>query len=142
MLSDLELAPMLTRCETDKERELVKACFTTRGKKRFRKSKPFKQVETPEQGYANYIWRMIAFDFAGCAPYNCLPVMADFDVYRGLSIETGFDGRFDDPGYQGFKDNERMKIKDLDELVKRVETAFPPEMMSGILQWGRALGRV
>ena len=140
MLADLKLPELLSQCETDAEREIIRGCFTIRGARGFRKSKPYKRVTTPIQGYANYVWRMLAFDFAGCSPYNCMPVMADCDVYMGYKLESGFKGSWGDAGYDDFKAGERAKVSELDLLVKRVESALPITAQSGVMQWGRALG--
>jgi len=134
---------------TDLDGEIVHAAFTTRGVRnkddgyaKLRSNKPFKTVETFEQGCANYVWRMLCFDLVGWGKHACMPVSADFELYDAIDIRYGAPGRADRDG----KDERRRRVRELmvelDELTKRAESALPIEAKKGLLRWGRVLGVV
>jgi len=131
------------------EARVIRAAFTTRGigadnkgKGRLRASKPFKTVTTFEEGCANYAWRMLCFDFVASRPHCCLPVMADCDVFVGISEHIGDDKYPDRKSRRILHDVTRDMTQVLDVLVSRVESVMPVTAQAGIMQWGRALGRI
>lgn len=112
---------------TDDEAKLIRAAFSTRGEKALRTAKPFAKVnrDAPDamfQGSANYVWRMLAFDYVGYHPHSCMPVTADWDI--------------------PIRDYEerRKYTKQLDDIIKRAESNLPLTMQRGTMVWGRALG--
>jgi len=128
---------------------IICAAFTDRGVKgkqdglrKLRSSKPFKRVETAEQGYANYVWRMLCFDLVGSGKHACMPVCAEFEVWDGYELEFGRKPKYDEPGYDEWKQGVRTVRESLDDLIKRFESNLPPEAMKGIIRWGRALGMI
>lgn len=126
----------------DRDSRLVRAAFNSRTGC-LRASKPYRKIDYdgPEdealfQAYANYVWRMLCFDFCGFHPHNCMPVTAEWD------IGAVYYGR---PGYEDSADRraaEKSAMVALDALVKRAESVLPLTAQKGVMQWGRALGMV
>lgn len=113
------------------EEKLVRAAFNrTTGK--LRATKPFRTIDFDAddalfKASANYVWRMLCFDYAGFRPHNCMPVTADWDI-----------GMY----YRGCRDAERAVRDELDALIKQVESVLPITAQKGVMQWGRALGMI
>jgi len=126
----------------DREARIVRAAQNSRTKG-LRASKPYGRIDYdgPEdealfQASANYVWRMLCFDYCGFHPHNCMPVTADWD------IGAVYYGR---PGYEESADRravEKSVTVALDALVKRAESVLPITAQAGVMQWGRALGMV
>ena len=100
------------------EEKLVRAAFIRKTGK-LRATKPFRKIGTHAEfeGCANYVWRMLCFDFVNSPPHSCMPVTADFSI-------------------PGDYDERRGKTKILDELIKRVESVVPITSQVGALRWG------
>ena len=137
------------------EELIVRAAFTTRGVRnksdgyaKLRSNKPFRRVESFEQGCANYVWRMLCFDLVGHGKHVCMPVCADFELSDAVTHRNGkcpkynYEDRNDNTAYYLWTDCVKQLRKDMDALVSRVEKALPIEAQKGILRWGRALGYV
>lgn len=142
----LPLSTMVADCN-DQEKEIVSAAFTTRGVKnkddgfaKLRASKPFARVETFEQGCANYVWRMLCFDFCSFHPHCCMPVSADFDLSWGLEHRDGERVRYGQPGYDEQRHRERELTEQMKALIDRVESVLPVTAQKGVMRWGQALG--
>jgi len=101
------------------EEALIRAAFHKTG--RMRATKPYRKITRPKfEGSANYVWRMLCFDFCDFRPHSCMPVCADFDL-------------------PGDYDERRAKVKILDKLIKRVESVIPVTAQKGIMRWGKTL---
>ena len=103
--------------------KIIAACYRN-GK--LRRTKPFKKIDKrdPERmhkGCVNYCWRMLCFDFLTDAPHSCMPVTADWDIPLG---------------YQ----ERKLKVKELDELIKKHEATLPLSEQKGAIRWAKALG--
>lgn len=108
---------------------------------RLKATKPFKKkLETPNQGLANYVWRMLCFDLVPYAPHCCMPVMADVDVHIAHTMREGKAIRFGEPGYEEFKSAEKVLRQEMDDLVDQIESFLRPHDKKGIIRWGTALG--
>ena len=137
------------------EELVVRAAFTARGVKnksdgyaKLRTNKPFKRVESFEQGCANYVWRMLCFDLVGHGKHVCMPVCADFELHDAITIRVGecpkrdwSDGA-DNTVCDDWRNRKKDLQKELDALVNRVEKTLPIGAQKGILRWGRALGMI
>ncbi len=130
---------------TVEEVAIVRPAFNGRtGQLKF--SKPFGRIEPTDsteeavcKGCANYVWRMLAFDFSGYGKNACMPVTADWDISAALyrrdedagCKESNRDARW----------NECKGIRDrMDSLIKLVESVVPLTAQAGVMRWGRALG--
>jgi hypothetical protein len=124
---------------TEDEASIVRAAFY---KGRLRSGKPFKRVTTFFEGQANYVWRWLAFDYAGFAPHNCMPVTADFEVMDAFDVR---DGKVDrslpyETGLRPRAEAYRAEGKRLLEVIKRAERNLPVTLQAGSMQWARAFG--
>lgn len=144
---------MLCEGLTDQEVWVIRAAFTNRGVKnksegyaKLRSNKPFRRVETFEQGCANYVWRMLCFDLVGSGKHACMPVCSNFETSDAIRCRDGDGPKLDvdDPvkyaAWKEYRDRGRVLMKELDELIKRVETKIPLEEKRGLVRWGYALG--
>jgi hypothetical protein len=121
---------------SDDEARIVRAAFNSRNG--LRASKPFHDREckygAPDaefKGAANYVWRMLCFDFCSWAPHVCMPVCADFGIWSSL----------DDGGnWREVTERVRLRTKELDALIKRVESKLPVTAQKGVMRWARAFG--
>jgi len=127
---------------SESDERIVRAAFTTRGVCRLRANKPFKKVETFEQGCANYVWRMLCFDLAGFGKHVCMPVCADFEISDAQATFDGGRIRYGQEGYNEQSNRAKELRKRMDELVKRVESVLPIESKKGLLRWGVAFGMI
>ena len=96
-----------------------------------RATKPFRKIDTNSddamyKASANYVWRMLCFDFVACRPHRCIPCTADFDLYAVLEA-------------QGDCDNVDQAVRNmvivLDQQIKLAESVMPVEAQSGIMAW-------
>jgi len=133
----------------DGNSRIVRAAFTTRsipaeypGCARLRANKPFRRVETFEQGCANYVWRMLCFDLVGWGKHACMPICADFELADAQSVADGGHISYGQPGYEDQRQRRKDLMVRLDALVSEVESKLPPEAKKGIIRWGRALGMI
>lgn len=118
-MSRMPVLPLDKMCSdlTDYEESLVRAAFNrTTGK--LRATKPFRLISADAEfeGSANYVWRMLCFDFCDFSPHSCMPVCADFDI----------------PG--GYQER-RKRAKVLDGIIKRVESVVPMTVQVGAMRW-------
>jgi hypothetical protein len=114
---------------TSEEMEIAKLIIA-RGKLRATKPVVEKIVEgryrvtkNRYQGYAYYVWRMVAFQVSPIASHWCMPVLADFDMVEPYA-------------------ERRAKCKELDKLCDKITNSIPKEKWYGILRWGRAMGQI
>lgn len=123
-----------------REEKLVRAAF--RGATdTLRATKPFRTIDYGAddalfKACANYVWRMLCFDYAGFHPHNCMPVTADWDIGAYYYRHPDYADR------SKRRDAERSVRDALDALVKRVESVLPIMAQKGVMQWGRALGMI
>lgn len=104
----------------------AEAIVATQGKNKgcLRASKPAQAA--PQ---AQYIWRMVAFEISPHQPHQCLPMLADWELYDLFNRD----------------DVERMDkvnalCKKLDEVVNKIVDTVPANKRHGLKAWGRALG--
>lgn len=121
-MSKMPILPVDAMCKdlSDYEEELIRAAFNrTTGK--LRATKPFRKVDKTAPfaffgGEANYVWRMLCFDFCAFSPHSCMPVTADFDI-------------------PGSYDKRREVAKVLDALIKRAESVAPIVIQAGAMRF-------
>lgn len=134
--------PVDTLCNglAEGEAKLVRAAF--KGNK-LRATKPFRRVNPSEEGAAfkasaNYVWRMLCFDYAGFSPHSCLPVTADFDMSAVCRVSYGVTG-FDHENRRHAQNACKGWVDTLDGVIKRAESNLPITLQRGVMQWGRVL---
>jgi hypothetical protein len=115
--------------------KLIRAAFNRRTGA-LRATKPFRRIDYDAGGAlfkacANYVWRMLCFDFCGFSPHNCLPVCADWDIGAVFYRREDSDREME----------KRGKAK-LDATIERAESVLPASAQRGLMQWGRAWGMV
>jgi len=127
----------------DNEARIIRAACNSRTGC-LRASKPFGRIDLdgdPDEALfrasANYVWRMLCFDYCGFHPHNCMPVTADWDIGAVYYTREGR-GEFTDREER--RDAEKSVRVALDALVKRAESVLPITAQAGVMQWGRALG--
>lgn len=140
----LPVEVMVSGCD-ENEARIVRACFNGRNGC-LKASKPFGRIDfdgdTDEalfKASANYVWRMLCFDYAGFGKHVCMPVTADLDV-SAVYYEKYGRPRFDDPAKESERADRKARIKYLDLLIKRAESTLPVTLQAGVIRWGRALG--
>ena len=134
----LPVEAMCADCD-EREARLIRAAFNSRTDC-LRATKPFRRIdfegdEALFEASANYVWRMLCFDFCGFHPHNCMPVCADWDIGRVCS------NRERRGGYADSKDrraDEKAALDVLDALVKQAESVLPITAQAGVMQWRRA----
>jgi len=127
---------------TDGEAALIRAAFSrpNGATAKLRATKPFRKVDPTAPGagrkaYANYIWRMLCFDFVPYRPHNCMPVTADWDVCAVIKhrYEERERNGFDNPVSR--RELERDRVAMLDALIKRAESVLPVAAQRGVMAW-------
>lgn len=93
---------------------------TRKGVNRLRASKP----KVQDNGYTEYVWRMVAFSVSPVRAHQCMPVTADFAM-KGLSF-----------------DERRAVTKYLDTIADEIVNSIPKSQWVGVHTWGRALGYI
>jgi hypothetical protein len=98
--------------------------------KRLKAKKPFPKMDFSHadailHASANYIWRILCFDFCDFAPHNCMPVTANWDIRRAFA-ELPLPKR-------------EAWIATLNEAVGQIEATIPADQHYGAIRWGRAL---
>lgn len=118
----------LNNCDAN----LIRKAFNSRTD-RLRTSKPYPLIDFNSEGAilfeasANYIWRMLCFDYCGFRPHNCMPITADWDIGAVFHKRT-------------YINNTEKSVRvALDALIKHAESALPITAQKGVMQWGRAL---
>jgi len=132
MMPVLPIEDMVADC-TDYHASLVRAAIN-RASGRLRATKPFRTIDTTgDDAYfkacANYVWRMLCFDYAGIRPHNSMPVTADFDIYNVCKAQPV------NPTSTDYHDSARDMVRRMDDLVKRVEALLPITSQKGVMQW-------
>ena len=126
------------------ELRIVKACFATRGKNKgaLRASKPFDTADCIEgkpdarfKGMANYVWRMLCFDFLPYAPHVCMPVTAEWDLHASYPRFAYGSGE-----YVEQKIHQKELRVWLDRVIKTAEANLPITRQGGAMRWAKALG--
>ncbi len=124
---------------TAEEVAIVAPCFSR--KRTLRTNKPFARAKTMSEACANYVWRMLAFDFSAYGKNSCMPVMADWDIGTVLYNRDKVTGCM-----ESNRETRRSETKDIldkmDALVKKVESVLPITAQAGAMRWGRALGMI
>lgn len=144
-MSRMPNLPFDKMCEGCDEREVrIIRAAQNRRTGGLRASKPFGRIdfegdedEALFKASANYVWRMLCFDFCGFHPHNCMPITADWDI-GAVYYTREENGEFTD--HADRRAAEKSVREALDALVKRVESVLPVTMQKGIMQWGQALG--
>ncbi len=111
-----------------------------------RASKPFGRIdfegddlEMLFKASANYVWRMLCFDFVDFRPHSCMPICADFDLG---AVFYSYQERGNYANRDERKVAERAVRDGLDALVKRAESVIPVTEQKGIMRWAKAYGLV
>ena len=139
--------PFEAMCEDCDEREgrLIRAARNSRNG-RLRASKPFNRIdfhgnedEALFKACANYVWRMLCFDYVDCRPHSCTPCTADFDIGAVYLLR---EKRGDYADRNDRRRNERIMLMTLDALIKRAESVLPVTAQKGAMAWGRVYGLV
>ncbi len=86
---------------------------------KLRATKPFRKIDIGAddamfKASANYVWRMLCFDYVARAPHNCMPCTADFDLYRVLKVQC-------DNAHQAARDMTLV----LDQQIRMAESVMP-----------------
>ena len=133
---------MVADCD-ERETRIVRAAQNSRSKG-LRASKPFGRInfegdldEALFKASANYVWRMLCFDFCGFHPHNCMPITADWDI-GAIYYTREENGEY--PDHADRRAAEKSVRDALDALVNRVESGLPVTAQKGVMQWGQALG--
>jgi len=111
-----------------------------------RASKPFGRIDFHGDGdealfkaCANYVWRMLCFDFVAYRPHSCMPCTADFDIGAVYHLRERCG---DYPDRDARLRAERVLRDSLDALVKQAESVLPVTEQKGAMAWGKAFGIV
>ena len=96
---------------------------------KLRATKPFRKIDTDAddamyKASANYVWRMLCFDYVARAPHNCMPCTADFDLYRVLKVQC-------EKAHQAARDMTLV----LDQQIKLAESVMPVAAQAGVVSW-------
>lgn len=110
---------------------IIRAAFRAPGdtSAKLRATKPFRKIDTDAddamfKASANYVWRMLCFDYVARAPHNCIPCTADFDLYRVLRVQCK-------KAYQAVRDMTLV----LDQQIRLAESVMPITAQRGIMSW-------
>jgi len=130
---------------TDDEAKIIRAAQNRRNGS-LRASKPFSKIDFDGneedalyKASANYVWRMLCFDYCGFRPHNCMPITADWDIGAVFYVKQNRDE------YADYKERlaAETSVRDvLDALIKKVEAVLPVTAQAGVMQWGQALGMI
>jgi len=111
-----------------------------------RASKPFGRIdfdgddlEVLFKASANYVWRMLCFDFVIAHPHSCMPICADLDL---SAVFYGYEQRGDYASYDERKAAEKDARNGLDALIRQAESAMPVTEQKGAMRWAKAYGLV
>ncbi len=143
-MSRMPNLPFDKMCEGCDEREarIVRAAQNSRTGG-LRASKPFGRIDFEGdldkalfKASANYVWRMLCFDFCGFHPHNCMPITADWGIGVIFYIREE-NGEY--PDHADCKAAEKSVREALDALIKRAGSVLPVTMQKGIMQWGQVV---
>jgi hypothetical protein len=106
---------------------LIRAAFNSRTGA-IRATKPFRTIDFDSdcaffKACANYVWRMLCFDFVPYRPHNCMPVTADWDI---LTVKSGCADQYK----WG-----RAVAAVLDRLIQKAESVMPISAQRGVMSW-------
>lgn len=131
-MSTMPTLPLNEFCKglNDLQSKLIRAAFTKQGK--LRAAKPFRKVDYDKpnaffEACANYVWRMLCFDYCDFHPHNCMPVTAEWD------IEHWHLRRW----YRRGREAIHRITNDLDTVIKLAESNVSATLQRGVLRWGR-----
>ena len=144
----LPVDTMVADCP-DYDARLVREAFVG-NTNRLRATKPYRSIDCDgDEGEAlfaacaNYVWRMLCFDFCDFRPHYCMPVTADFDIGK---VYYTRDARLNRNHLNVFRRRRYENVQDekdaLDVLIKKVESVLPINAQKGAVRWMGALGIV
>jgi hypothetical protein len=144
-MSDMPKLPVEAMCAgcSEFEGRLIRAAFNGRTGA-LRASKPFRKVAGCDEkamfeACANYVWRMLCFDYVGHAPHNCMPITGGWDIgavlFRRRAVGLV-------PADFSPCEGERDITKTLDALIKQAESVLPVTAQAGAMSWARVFGLV
>ena len=138
-MPNLPFNDMCAGCD-EREARIVRAAQNKRTGG-LRASKPFGRIdfegdeeEALFKGSANYVWRMLCFDFCGFHPHNCMPISADWDL---SAVYYCREQRGEYSDHADRRVDEKAARVVLDALIKRVESVLPVTAQRGVMQWVR-----
>lgn len=141
-MPNLPFDRMVADCD-EREARIVRAAQNKRSGG-LRASKPFGRIdfdgdedEAIFRASANYVWRMLCFDYCGFHPHNCMPVTADWD-FSAVYYTREQRGEYSD--HADRKADQKSAQDALDALIKRVESVLPVTAQKGVMQWGAGFG--
>ena len=92
-------------------------------------AKPFKNPKNINEVIANYIWRLLCFDYCEEKPHCCIPVNAFWDLE--ITCQKEFDK-------ENWREKHKQLKEKLDVLITTAEKKFP--MIKNAKRWGKLLG--
>jgi len=135
---------MVAGCTEDEARIICAARNSRTGC--LRASKPFGHIDFHGDGdealfeaCANYVWRMLCFDFVGYRPHSCMPYTADFDIGCVYHLR---EKRGVYPDRDTRRREERVLRDLLDALIKRAESVMPITAQKGAMAYRQVFGIV
>jgi len=108
-----------------------------------RASKPKVSQNDHSTGKAAYVWRMVVFMVSRQGAHQCMPMMADFDIFVPEAPRFGTVDK--EVYYQEIHkrhEERRATCKVLDRLVDFIVDSVPKSQWHGVNRWGRALGYI
>ena len=121
---------------SDSDAWIVRAAFVRSG--RLRTNKPFRRVTSHREGCANYVWRMLCFDYAGFGKHSCMPVCAEFELSDAIVAQQGYNACYGQAGYDVQRDREKALRAAMEALIKTAVSTLP--IGAGTMLWARAFG--
>lgn len=113
----------------EKDQEVVKRVFRIvkkDNKVQVRRSRPKDEL-------SYYVWRNVVFNVSMYPEHQCMPIMAEIDIYNYVRHTLGV-----------HREKAHVAVKDLcshlDELVDKIVNLFPKNEWYGVKKWARALG--
>lgn len=94
-----------------------------------RATKPFRKITLKHpcamfEACANYTWRLLCFDYVASRPHSCMPLTADFDLYRVLKGQC-------EKVHQAVRDLTLV----LDQQIRLAESVMPITVQRGAMSW-------
>ncbi len=96
---------------------------------KLRATKPFRKIDVDAddamfKASANYVWRMLCFDYVARRPHSCFPCTADFDLYKVLKVQC----------VNAHQAARAMSLV-LDQQIKMAESVMPITRQVGVMAW-------
>ena len=107
--------------------EIAKACLGRND--RLRASKP-------KDGFAAYVWRMVAFQVSPNSQHHCRPMTAEY------GFPSDYFGRDAQGSYEESSARRKAKVAELTLIVDAMVETLPKSQWHGVKRWGRALGQL